>query len=149
MVGHNPNAQSRIHANMKLGRSRPLPAFTLVELLAVVATIGILASLLLPILGKAKIKAQRTNCSSNLRQLGLAWVMYYNDSNGWLVESYPTNVDAWVQGNMQILAEATNTALIAAGKLFSYQRDVRIYRCPADKGVEIGGKRIASVRSNS
>ena len=134
---------------MKLDQPERRSGFTLIELLAVVATIAILASLLLPILGKAKVKAQRTNCSSNLRQLGLGWVMYHSDNNGWLVESYPTNADAWVQGDMQKLVEATNAALIAQGKLFSYEKNVQLYQCPADKGVEIAGKRIASVRSYS
>src|SRR5437870_5330427 len=70
--------------------------FTLLELLAVIATIAIMAALLFPILGKAKIKAQQTACHSNLRQLGLAWVLYYGDNNGRLVESYSlNNPDVW------------------------------------------------------
>jgi prepilin-type N-terminal cleavage/methylation domain-containing protein len=59
--------------------------FTLIELLVVVAIIGILASMLLPALGKARIKAQETSCMNNLKQLSLANVMY-GDDNG---DHYP------------------------------------------------------------
>ncbi|HUC86260.1 MAG TPA: prepilin-type N-terminal cleavage/methylation domain-containing protein [Candidatus Acidoferrales bacterium] len=88
-------------------RSAAQPAFTLIELLVVIAIIAILAALLLPALSRAKSRAKDIQCTSNLRQLGIAHVMYVNDFGNDFVKTDVDNL--WMamllayQGNVSAL----------------------------------------------
>jgi len=87
--------------------------FTLIELLVVIAVIGILAGLLMPVLGKAKAKAKSITCVSNLRQLDLALVMYAADHE----DQCPPRrfIPYWTL------------------PLHPYYGDVALLKCPADE----------------
>jgi prepilin-type N-terminal cleavage/methylation domain-containing protein/prepilin-type processing-associated H-X9-DG protein len=110
-------------------------AFTLVELLVVIAIIAILAALLLPTLSRSKAAAKEAQCTSNHRQMAVAWRMYCDDNLDQVCA-----VGAWVAGNVSYPEDATNAALLvdATQSLFArYIPAAAIYKCPADSTAKV------------
>jgi prepilin-type processing-associated H-X9-DG protein len=144
--------------------SKPAPqtpaAFTLVELLVVIATTAILASLIMPAMGNAKAKVQATSCLNNFRQLQTAWQVYtidYDDNlpaNKWMAPNWQdgcptgnqTTSDSWVMGDATTDKDTWN---IQNGSLFPYTRSAPIYHCAGDHSTVYDQPDILRKRSYS
>jgi len=111
-------------------RSKP-QGFTLIELLVVIAIIAILAAILFPVFQKVRENARRTSCLSNMKQLGIGFTQYVQDSN----ERYPC-----------VTAVAPNPGYVGgwANMIYPFVKSTGVYACPDDsvtkKSVTSGGR---------
>ena len=113
--------------------SRRPSAFTLLELLVVVAVIAIVAGLLLPSLQRAKQAAQASRCTTNLKQLGLAAMMYWDDHEGRAFRYRGPSVgngDLFWFGWLERGAEGQRKFDAAQGTLFPYLLGRGVETCP-------------------
>jgi len=114
-----------------------LSAFTLVELLVVIAVIALLIAILLPALHKARTMAKRLACKTNLRQISLAWEMYLDENDGCFYQGVNCNNDygGWKGTGTGALSRPLNKYLSLPAEIDT-ENEAKVFRCPADQGGE-------------
>jgi len=118
-----------------------LRGFTLIELLVVIAIIAILAAILFPVFSQAKAAAKKAADISNLKQLGLSFMLYANDYDDTAVPSgmkdYQTNITKvfWYGSVSGDLMTSTNNVDPKGSPLYPYQKNVDVMGDPTAKGI--------------
>jgi prepilin-type N-terminal cleavage/methylation domain-containing protein len=149
---------SRSDPKTKANFRHPARGFTLIELLVVIAIIAILAAMLLPVLAKAKVQAQKTFCMNNLRQIQLAWVLYCNANDDQIVPVSnhqsidPTDPSIQPGKNeSQIFPGDANTTgnFARLSLLYPYHKSDVLWKCPADTKRTLNGTGVPTIRSYS
>jgi len=113
--------------------------FTLLELLIVISIISLLLTVLIPGLGKARAMAKRISCQSNLRQLGIAWGLYFDGHDGNLYRGINTNHDfgGW-EGTGGFGSDRPLNGQLGLSPNMPTENGAKVFRCPADRGGVFG-----------
>jgi len=118
-----------------------IKGFTLIELLVVIAIIAVLMAVLIPALNRAREQGRRAACLSNVKQLGLAWMLYAEANDEKIVNGctgspgqspIPKDEDGWVHwaGYSDQTSDADQLLALRAGAMFRFCNELRLYQCP-------------------
>jgi prepilin-type N-terminal cleavage/methylation domain-containing protein/prepilin-type processing-associated H-X9-DG protein len=107
--------------------------FTLIELLVVIAIIAILAAILFPVFAQARDRARSASCISNLKQMGLAWMMYTQDYDELFPNAYPgaNSAGDGPLGECQFMMGNSGYTGWIGNSFIPYTKNVQIYKCPS------------------